>query len=131
MVHSFETLWPVDSGGKLELFHPGIFKIYSSSKSPGRGLLKPGFVPLPTVPDSERLEGWDICISSQSPMFLPGNHTLEATSSDLAVPLVIIKSHSIIDYDCNLGETMIKKPKYRCSHGCQCILFRNGSQNHA
>ena len=85
MVNPFQTLRPMDSGDKLEMFHPGIFKTYSSSKSPGRGLLKPGFVPLPRVPDSERLEGWDIFISSQPPMFLPGDHTLEATSSDLAV----------------------------------------------
>lgn len=103
MINPFETLWPVDSGDKLELFHPGILKIYSSSKSPGRGLLKSGFVPLPRVSDSERLEGWDICISSQSPKFLPGDHTLEATSPDLAVPLVIIKSHGITGDDCNLG----------------------------
>ena len=85
MVNPFQTLRPMDSGDKLEMFHPGIFKTYSSSKSPGRGLLKPGFVPLPRVPDSERLEGWDICFSSQPQMFLPGDHTLEATSSDLAV----------------------------------------------
>ena len=27
MINPFETLWPVDSGDKLELFHPGILKI--------------------------------------------------------------------------------------------------------
>lgn len=115
------------------MFSPEVLKIYSSSKSPGRSLLKPRFVGPPPAPssDSEKLEGWSICNSSKSQKLLLRNHALEATSSVLAVPLVIIKAHGIIGDDCNLGQNLLRKPKYRCFHGSPCKLFRNDLQNHA